>query len=48
MWLLPDVNSDATATIDTTLSGGNQIVFTTLMTQAHTMTTQLGMCEVLN
>lgn len=47
-WLLPDVNSDATATIDTTVSGGNQIVFTTLMTQAHTMTTQIGVCEVLN
>jgi hypothetical protein len=47
-WLLPDVNSDATATIDTTLAGGNQIVFTTLMTQAHTMTTQIGVCEVLN
>lgn len=47
-WLLPDVNSDATATIDTTLAGGNQIVLTTLMTQAHTMTTQIGVCEVLN
>ena len=47
-WLLPDVNSDATATIDTTVAGGNQIVFTTLMTQAHTMTTQIGTCEVLN
>jgi len=47
-FLMPDVNSDATATIDTTLSGGNQVVLTTLMTQAHTMTTQLGLCEVLN
>lgn len=47
-WLMPDVNSDATATIDTTLAGGNQLVLTTLMTQAHTMTTQIGICEVLN
>lgn len=47
-FLLPNVNSDATATIDTTLAGGNQIVITTLMTQAHTMTTQIGVCEVLN
>lgn len=45
-WLLPDVNSDATATIDTTAA--HQLVFTTLMTQAHTMTTQMGTCEVLN
>jgi hypothetical protein len=45
-FLLPDVNSDATATIDTTAT--NQVVFTTLMTQAHTMTAQMGNCEVLN
>ncbi len=45
-WLLPDVSSDATATIDTTAN--HQVVLTTLMTQAHTMTTQLGFCEVMN
>lgn len=47
-WLMPDVTSDATAAIDTGLAAGNQLVLTTLMTQAHTMTTQMSVCEVLN
>lgn len=47
-WLMPDVNSDATATIDTTASAGNSIVFTILQTQAHTWQAQMGFVEVLN
>lgn len=45
-FLMPNVNPDATAAIDTTAA--HTLVFTILQTQAHTWTVQMGGVEVLN
>jgi hypothetical protein len=46
-WLMPDVNPDATATIDTT-AASTSILLTVLQTQGHTWIAQMGGVEVLN